>query len=134
MSEIGDYLAGLDAEDAVIIGDAYATALTLAPDAEQGISYGMPALILQGRPLLSVMRTKGHIGIYPYSAVVVGRVLESLPPIEGLTSAKGTVRLPLGADIPEVVIRQLVLARSEEILEAPAKKPKPHPRVVGRAD
>ena len=94
----------------------------------------MPALIFQGRPLLSLMRAKGHIGIYPYSSVVVAAVLETLPAIDGLSAAKGTVRLPLGAEIPEIVIRQLVLARSDEIREALAKKPKAHPRVVKRAD
>ena len=134
MAEIDDYLAGLEAEDARIIGDAYATARTLVPEVEQGISYGMPALLLQGRPVFAVMRAKGHIGVYPFSAVVVGKVLESLPPIEGLTSAKGTLRLPVGADIPEVVIRQLVLARSDEIREALAKKPTARPRVVKPAE
>jgi uncharacterized protein YdhG (YjbR/CyaY superfamily) len=130
MAEIDEYLAGLDSENAKIIGDAYATARTLVPEAEQGISYGMPALIFHSRPLLSLMRAKGHIGIYPYSAVVVAAVLETLPAIDGLSAAKGTVRLPLGAEIPEIVIRQLVLARSDEIRAALAKKPTARPRVV----
>ena len=134
MAEIDDYLAGLEAEDARIIGDAYATARTLVPEAEQGISYGMPALIFHSRPLLSLMRAKGHIGIYPYSAVVVAAALETLRAIDGLSAAKGTVRLPLGAEIPEVVIRQLVLARSDEIREALAKKPTARPRVVKHAE
>ena len=134
MAEIDEYLAGLDSENAEIIGDAYATARTLVPEAEQGISYGMPALIFHSRPLLSLMRAKGHIGIYPYSAVVVAAVLETLPAIDGLSAAKGTVRLPLGAEIPEVVIRQLVLARSDEIREALAKKPTARPRVVKPAE
>jgi uncharacterized protein YdhG (YjbR/CyaY superfamily) len=134
MAEIDDYLAGLEAEDARIIGDAYATARSLVPEVEQGISYGMPALLLQGRPLLSMMRAKGHIGVYPYSSAVVAAVLETLPVIEGLSGAKGTLRLPLGADIPEVVIRQLVLSRSDEIREALAKKPKARPRVAKHAD
>ena len=134
MAEIDEYLAGLDTENAKIIGDAYATARTLVPEAEQGISYGMPALIFHSRPLLSLMRAKGHIGIYPYSAVVVAAVLETLPAIDGLSAAKGTVRLPLGAEIPEIVIRQLVLARSDEIREALAKKPTARPRVVKHAE
>ncbi|HEY8664766.1 MAG TPA: DUF1801 domain-containing protein [Propionibacteriaceae bacterium] len=134
MAEIDEYLAGLDSENAKIIGDAYATARTLVPEAEQGISYGMPALIFHSRPLLSLMRAKSHIGIYPYSAVVVAAVLETLPAIDGLSAAKGTVRLPLGAEIPEIVIRQLVLARSDEIRAAVAKKPTARPRVVKHAE
>ena len=134
MAEIDEYLAGLDSENAKIIGDAYATARTLVPEAEQGISYGMPALVFRSRPLLSLMRAKDHIGIYPYSAGVVAAVLETLPAIDGLSAAKGTVRLPLGAEIPEIVIRQLVLARSDEIREALAKKPTARPRVVKHAE
>jgi uncharacterized protein YdhG (YjbR/CyaY superfamily) len=94
----------------------------------------MPALIYDGRALLSVMRAKGHFGVYPYSAVVVAKVVETLGQVDGLTSAKGTLRLPLGAPIPEIVVRELVLARSDEIREANAKKPKPRPRVANQAD
>jgi uncharacterized protein YdhG (YjbR/CyaY superfamily) len=134
MAQIDDYLAGLDPEDARTIGDAYQVARRLVPDAEQGVSYGMPALIWQGKPLLAVMRAKGHYGIYPYSALVVAAVLETLGPIEGLETAKGTFRLPLGAPIPEVVVSRLVLARRDEILVAGAKKPKARPRVTQDAD
>jgi hypothetical protein len=55
-------------------------------------------------------------------------------PVDGLTAAKGTFRLPLGAPIPEIVISQLVQARCDEILETNAKKPKPRPRAVKQAD
>jgi uncharacterized protein YdhG (YjbR/CyaY superfamily) len=134
MAEIDDYLARLDEEDATIIGDAYASARSLVSEVEEGMSYGMPALILQGRALLSIMRAKGHFGVYPFSSVVVAKVLETLGPVDGLTSAKGTLRLPLGAPIPEIVIRQLVLTRRDEILETNAKKPKPRPRVAKPTD
>jgi hypothetical protein len=52
----------------------------------------MPALIFQGRPLLSLMRAKGHVGIYPYSSVVVAAVLETLPAFDGLSAKKPTAR------------------------------------------
>ena len=134
MAEIDDYLTGLDAEDATVIGDAYASARRLVPDAGEGVSYGMPALIFQSRPLLSVRRAQGHYGLYPYSAVVVAEVIETLGPVDGLTSAKGTVRLPLGAPIPDIVVSQLVLARRDEILETNAKEPKRRVRVVKQGD
>ena len=134
MAEISDYLARLDDRDATIIGDAYALARSLVSEVHEGISYGMPALIYEGRSLLSVMRAKEHFGLYPFSGMVVAKVLDTLGTVDGLTSAKGTVRLPLGAPIPEVVIRELVLTRRDEILEANAKKPKPRPRVAKQTD
>jgi uncharacterized protein YdhG (YjbR/CyaY superfamily) len=134
MAEIDDYLTGLGTEDATIIGEAYASARGLVPDAEEGISYGMPALIFQARPLLSVMRAKGHFGLYPYSSAVVATVVEALGSVEGLTSAKGTLRLPLGAPIPDIVVSRLVLARRDEILETNTKKPKPRTREAKQSD
>jgi len=122
MAEIDDYLAGLDPQDARIVADAYAVARLLVPDVEQGMSYGMPALIHASRPLLSVMRAKGHFGIYPYSAAVVASLLETLDGVDGLEASKGTVRLPLGREIPEQVIRQLVLTRADEIRATNARK------------
>ena len=89
MAQIDDYLAELDPESAEIVGDAYSVARGLLPEATEGVSYGMPALLYEGSPLLSVMRAKAHIGIYPYSPAVVTEVLGKLPPIRGLTSAKG---------------------------------------------
>jgi uncharacterized protein YdhG (YjbR/CyaY superfamily) len=134
MAEIDDYLAGLDEHDATIIGDAYAKARALVPEAEQGVGYGMPALVVSSKPLLSVMRAKGHFGLYPFSAVVVAKVIDSLSQVEGLTSAKGTIRLPLGTPIPEIVISELVLIRHDEILQSLSKKPKPRARVAKHED
>lgn len=131
MAQIDDYLAELDPGSAAIVAGAYAQARDLVPDAEDGTSYGMPALILRSRPLLSVMRAKAHIGIYPYSPAVVAEVVPGLPPIPGLTSAKGTIRVPLGAAVPEVLIRSLVLARRDEILATLAV---PRPSRARRSD
>lgn len=128
MAQIDDYLAELDPESAEIVGDAYSVARGLLPEATEGVSYGMPALLYEGSPLLSVMRAKAHIGIYPYSPAVVTEVLGKLPPIRGLTSAKGTIRVPLDAPVPDVLIRYLVLARRDEIGAAVAARAKPRSR------
>lgn len=134
MAEIEDYLSGLDEVDATIIRGAYAVARALLPEVEEGRSYGMPALVLDGRSLLSVMRAKQHFGVYPFSADVVASVVESLRPIDGLTAAKGTLRFPLGAPIPEAVVRRLVEVRAAEIRDTNARKPKARPRGVTQTD
>ena len=128
MALIDDYLAGLDPEFAEIIKDAYAGARALVPEAIEGTSYGMPALIFSGSPLLSVMRAKTHIGIYPYSPAVITAVLDQLPAIPGLASAKGTIRLPLDAAVPDILIRSLALARRDEIGATVAARGRPRSR------
>jgi hypothetical protein len=64
----------------------------------------------------------------------VATVVEAVGSVVGLTSAKGTLRLPLGAPIPDVVVSRLVLARRDEILETTTKKPKPRMREAKQSD
>ena len=58
MGTIDDLLAGLDPEDRASVEHLYSVARTVVPDAEQGLGYGMPALVYRGKPLVSVMRAK----------------------------------------------------------------------------
>lgn len=109
---IDDALAGLSPVDRVIVGNAYAVALRIAPDAVPGLSYGMPALVLEGKGLLSVQRTKTHLGVYPFSAAVVGRFADEF---ETAMISRGAMRFPLGDAIPTELLERVVEARLEEI-------------------
>ena len=71
MGTIDDYLAGLEDADASIIGHLYDVAREVAPEAEQGLGYGMPALVYRGKSLLSIMRAKKHFGVYPFSPAAI---------------------------------------------------------------
>ena len=68
MGTIDEYLTTLDPADAEVVGHAYDVAHRVVPEAEQGLGYGMPALTYKGKSLLSVMRTKQHFGIYPFTS------------------------------------------------------------------
>ncbi len=112
MGTVDDYLAGLEPADADLVGRIYAVARTVAPQAEQGTSYGMPALLFRGKGLLAVMRARQHIGVYPFSAAAVEAVADRLT---GIDHAKGTIRLPPHQPIDEELIRALVTARLAQI-------------------
>ena len=75
MGTIDDYLDDLDPADRAVIAHVYDVVRSELGDLEQGKSYGMPALLYRGKALISVMRTRKHIGVYPYS----GRVPRSSP-------------------------------------------------------
>ena len=74
MGTVDDYLDELDSDDRDAIERVYAVARGEVPEAEQGKGYGMPALVYRGKPLISVMRAKKHIGIYPFSPAAVSAV------------------------------------------------------------
>ena len=65
MGTVDDYLDGLDPDDRAVISRFYDVSRDTVPGTAQGKGYGMPALTYRGSPLLSVMRTKKHIGLYP---------------------------------------------------------------------
>lgn len=112
MGTIDDYLADLDPSDAAVIRHVYDVARAVAPDAEQGLGYGMPALVYRGKSLLSVMRAKKHIGLYPFSPAAIVAIEGML---DGVDRAKGTIRFLPDAPLPDDTIRALVLARKAQI-------------------
>ncbi len=112
MGTVDGYLAGLDEPDRVALGRVLAVAMQEAPDAEQGTSYGMPALLYRGRPLLGFRAATKHVAVYPFSPAAVDAVRDQ---ISSASLSKGTVRFTAEASLPEPAIRDLVRARRNEI-------------------
>ncbi len=112
MGTIDDYLDQLDPADRAVVGRVYDVVRAALPDAEQGTSYGMPALLYRGKALISVMRTKKHIGVYPYSGRVPAVVAET---VEELDYDKGTIRFQPDRPLPDDTIRAIIAARVAEI-------------------
>lgn len=111
-----DYVASLSEPRRSRVEEAYAIARDLAPHATEGVTYSMPALIIAGKGLLSVMSTKKHIGIYPYSGSVVGESASALREL-GIGTTKGAIQLPDGVELPVGVLRDVVRARLRELGE-----------------
>lgn len=80
-----------------------------APDAEETISYNMPAFRQQS-VLVYFAACKNHIGFYPTPSAITAFKNELL----GYKSSKGAVQFPINA-VPLDLIRQIVEFRVEEI-------------------
>ena len=115
MGTVDDYLDGLEPADRDAIARLYGIAREVVPDAEQGRGYGMPALVYRGKPLLSVMRAKKHIGLYPFSPDAVSSVAAEVEAVEGTGLDKGTIRFQPEHPLPEDVVRGLVRRRRDQI-------------------
>jgi uncharacterized protein YdhG (YjbR/CyaY superfamily) len=112
MGTVDDYLAGLDDASRATVGHLYDVARAEVPEAEQCLGYGMPALVYRGKPLLSIMRAKAHVGLYPFSPDAVAAVAAQL---DGFDHAKGTIRMSVEHPIPDDVLRSLLAARRAQI-------------------
>jgi len=115
MGTVDDLLAALDPSDREAIAHVYAIAREEVPEAEQGLGYGMPALVYRGKPLISVMRAKKHIGVYPFSPAAVTAVAGALADHPGIGLDKGTIRFQPDHPLPDDIVRALVHARREQI-------------------
>jgi uncharacterized protein YdhG (YjbR/CyaY superfamily) len=124
MGTVDDYLAGLDAADRAAVSHVYDVVRDALPDVEQGKSYGMPALTYRGKALIAVMRTKKHIGVYPFSGRVPEVVAEGLTDAAGqaLEFDKGTIRFQPETPLPDDTIRAIVAARVAEIEDPSLRK------------
>ena len=112
MGTIDGYLAGLDESDRVALARVLAVALEEVSEAEQGTSYGIPALWFGGKPLLGFRASAKHLAVYPFSPAAVDAVRDEL---SDASLSKGTVRFTVEAPLPEQAIRDLVRARRDEI-------------------
>lgn len=90
-----------------------------APDAVEGISYGLPAFRYRGRPLVSYNASKSHCAFFPMSPAVLDRHRDELA---GFDLAKGTIRFSPDRPIPAEIVSAIVRERMAETDAAAADK------------
>ncbi|WP_088288673.1 iron chaperone [Kineosporia sp. A_224] len=113
MADVEDYLATLGADDRAAFARVVAVARELAPDAEEGTSYGMAALRWNGKPLLGLRAAAKHLSVFPFSPQAVEAASDLL---DGCALSKGTVRFTAAKPLSDEAVRALVRFRMREIV------------------
>ena len=108
-----DYFVGLDPAPRAVFEHIRSLAMDVAPEAEDGTSYGMAALRYQNKPLLGFRAAKDHLSVFPFSPKVVDAVRDRLA---GFDLSKGTIRFTVARPMPDEVVRDVVRLRMDEIL------------------
>lgn len=91
------------------------------PQAEEIISYNMPAYKLDGAQVLFFAGWKQHYSLYPASQGVVDAFKDDLAPYE---IRKGTIRFPLSKPVPVKLIEQIAKLRVKEASDRATAKPR----------
>lgn len=112
MGIVDDALAKLGEPDRGCLQHVMDIARSLVPDATEGMSYGMPALKLDGKPVVAAVAAAKHLSIFPFSGAVVEAVADRL---EGYSLSKGTIRFTAGHPVPDDVVEDIVRLRIAEI-------------------
>ena len=99
------------APDAVkpLLMELRAVIRSAAPEAQEKISYKMPAFFQNG-PLVYFAAFSHHIGFFPTASGIEAFEEE----LKGYDTAKGTVRFPFGKPIPYELVSRIVRFKVEE--------------------
>src|SRR5690606_37223693 len=82
------------------------------PQAEEGISYAIPAFKVDGKFILYFSAAKKHIGLYPFDQAMA----QALPQAANYDqSGKGTIRFPLNQPMPTQLIIDIAQHRLRQI-------------------
>ena len=112
MGSVDDALAAMPAPARDALRRVIGIARAEAPDAVDGVSYGMPALKVHGKPLIGVTASAKHLSVFPFSSEVVAAVASRL---DGFSVSKGTIRFGPDHPIPDEVLAEIVRLRLAEI-------------------
>ena len=114
MADVDGYIAGAPEPHRSTLHRLRSILAAVLPDAEQGMSYGVPAFKVDGAPVAGYAFFKNHCGYYPHSEAVLAQVEPEV--LEGYDWERGTLRFPPGHTPPEALIRRLVELRLAELV------------------
>ncbi len=106
------YLAALPPDQRKALEDLRMRLQARLPDADEGMSYGMPCFRVGGKPAIGFGAAKAHLSLYPFSGQVLSRVAERLG---GLNWSKGAINFQPDQPLPDDVIDAVLQARLAEI-------------------
>ena len=106
--EIDQYLDALEEPKRATLAALRQTILTVLPEAEQGISYGMPAFKVRGKTIAGFAAFKNHLSYLPHSGSVFPQLAEEL---KGYSASTGALRFDIGQPLPAPLVEKLIAVR-----------------------
>ncbi|MGP0107897.1 MAG: iron chaperone [Acidimicrobiales bacterium] len=107
-TEIDEYLADLEEPKRSTLQRLRQTILEVVPEAEEGISYRLPAFRLEGKVIAGFAAFKNHLSYLPHSGSVI-------PALQGevahYKTSSGALRFPIDSPLPKPLVERLISVR-----------------------
>jgi uncharacterized protein YdhG (YjbR/CyaY superfamily) len=110
--EVDEYLGRLDEPKRGTLEALRRSILEIVPDAEQVLSYRVPAFRVDGKIVAGFAAFKDHVSYLPFSGSVLGQLEDQL---EDYRMTKSSLHFDVGRPLPEPLVRQLIEVRLAEI-------------------
>jgi uncharacterized protein YdhG (YjbR/CyaY superfamily) len=112
--EIDAYLQRLGEPKRSTLQQLRQTILEIVPEAEQGISYGLPAFRVQGKVVAGFAAFKDHLSYLPHSGSVLPELGDE---VAGYGGTKGSLHFPIDQPLPRPLVEKLIATRLRQISE-----------------
>lgn len=111
---VDEYIAAQPDAAQVTLRRVQSTILKAVPEAEESISYKMPAYKLHGERFLYFAGWKSYYSLYPATR----RLIEAFKnELSGYEVVKSTIRIPFSVPVPAKLIERIVKFRAKEAAE-----------------
>ena len=111
-AEIDAYIAACDEPKRSTLEAVRRSILEVVPDAEQCISYKVPAFRVRGKVVAGFAAFKHHLSYLPFSGSTLGAVGAE---VAGYGGTKSALHFPVDQPLPPATVKKLVEARLREI-------------------
>lgn len=116
---VDEYLARVSDAQRVALEKLRKTIKSAAPQAEECISYSMPAFRSNGI-LVGFAAKQNHCALYPFNGTTVKAFKDEL---KGYETSMGAIRFRPDRPLPAALVRRIVKARLAENASAPKGPP-----------
>jgi uncharacterized protein YdhG (YjbR/CyaY superfamily) len=111
-TSVDDYIDGQPDDVREVLHRVRSIIRKALPNAEEVISYQIPAYKLNGERVIFFAGWKEHYSLYPAGPRLVDAFAEDLAPYK---VTKGTIRFPLSKPVPSKLIEQIAKFRAKEV-------------------
>jgi uncharacterized protein YdhG (YjbR/CyaY superfamily) len=110
--DIDRYLATVDEPKRTTLEELRRSIMAVIPDAQQCISYGMPAFKVRGKTVAGFAAFKNHLSYLPHSGSVLEKLADDLASYQG---TKGSLHFAIDEPLPRGLVNKLVNTRMREL-------------------
>jgi uncharacterized protein YdhG (YjbR/CyaY superfamily) len=110
--EVDEYLQSVEEPKRSTLAVLRRTILEVVPDAEQVISYGVPAFRVGGKTVAGFAAFKDHLSYLPFSGSVLGQFADELA---GYTMTKSSLHFRVDRPLPKALVHKLIAVRLADV-------------------
>ena len=110
-ADVDEYLRGLKEPKRGTLETLRSTILEIVPEAEQVISYRVPAFRVSGKTVAGFAAFRDHLSYLPFSGSVLSQLADEL---QGYTMTKSALHFAVDQPLPKTLVEKLIAVRLEE--------------------